>query len=93
MKRGKLKELRRERRRSLGVCNAARVDSAIGGGLMTAHPGTRSTQSPHPLFRLKMEIMPSWVPTATFVSLQSGYDRGNGEDGKQCSPFEWYDGQ
>jgi hypothetical protein len=34
------------------------------------YPGTRSTQSPQPLLRLKMEIMPSWVPTATFVPLR-----------------------
>ena len=48
-----------------------------------AHPGTRSTQSPQPLLRLKMEIIPSWVPTATFVSLQSNRsadDRGNGTE-------------
>ncbi len=50
---------------------------------MMSHPGTRSTQSPQPLLRLKMEIMPSCVPTATFVSLQSADDRGNGAERKK----------
>lgn len=57
-------------------------------------PGMRSTQSPHPLRRLNMESMPSWVPTANFWPLHSYVSaRSNSKWGKLRLPFYGHYGQ
>lgn len=62
------------------------ISSVESAKRRTTHPGTRSTQSPQPLERLKTARMPSCVPTTVFAPPRIGtMERSSSSWSSECA--------
>jgi hypothetical protein len=69
VKTGTTKEGYRAHQLRMGGWKAGLVEITLNEQYIDAYPGTLSTQSPHPLFLLNIDNIPSCVPITIFVPL------------------------